>query len=174
MQASTALADLAYTTAYAKGCCAMVAASGGVPTLLRFMRGCNRSAPHTDLLCNCLAILLAVARWREMAGIVLDAPDCLPTLSAQLQMFREHEVQKPPVYLCTKDFGNVRMLIRPLLSLSLSLFLSLSVFLSLCARERERERERVCVCVCVCFLSHSGSVPHGRAVLHANEDMWQP
>lgn len=70
----------------------MVAASGGVATLMRFMRGCNRSAPHTDLLCNCLAILAAIARWREMAGTVLDAPDLLPILTAQLQMFRDHEV----------------------------------------------------------------------------------
>lgn len=92
MQAPTALAELAYTTKYAKGCCALVVASGTIPALFRFMRSCNRSAPHADVLHNCLTIISSIIRWREMEGPAFCSKDCLSTLTGQLQLFRDNEV----------------------------------------------------------------------------------
>lgn len=69
-----------------------MADSGGVAALLMFMRSCNRSKPHMEMLRHALAILHNICHWRDLLPAVLASPDCVAVLSERLQMFRDTEV----------------------------------------------------------------------------------
>ncbi|GBF95503.1 hypothetical protein Rsub_07853 [Raphidocelis subcapitata] len=90
-QVITAVSAIEFSTRYSRDCCALIAESGGVPALLSFMRSCNRSKPHAEMLRLALGVLHNVARWRELAPAVLGAPECVAVLSERLQMFRDME-----------------------------------------------------------------------------------
>ncbi|KAI8475158.1 MAG: hypothetical protein J3K34DRAFT_517600 [Monoraphidium minutum] len=90
-QVITAVGAIEFSTRYSKECCGLIADSGGVPALLTFMRGCNRSKPHAEMLRLALAVLHNVGRWRDLAPRVLAAPECVAVLSERLQMFRDME-----------------------------------------------------------------------------------
>jgi hypothetical protein len=91
-QVIAAVGAIEFSTRYSKECCALIADSGGVAALLAFMRSCNRSKPHAEMLRLALGVLHNVGRWRELAPALLAAPDAVAVLSERLQMFRDMEV----------------------------------------------------------------------------------
>ena len=86
------MAAIEFSTRYSKACCSLMADSGGVTALLAFMRSCNRSKPHMEMLRHALEIFHNICRWRDLLPIVLAAPDCTAVLTERLQMFRDVEV----------------------------------------------------------------------------------
>lgn len=76
------------------------AEGAAIDSLLRFMRGCNRSQPHVDLLKHAVAILAHTARYQALHSSLLASPECVQTLAEQLQMFRDKEVCQA----CSEDF----------------------------------------------------------------------
>ncbi|KAA6419435.1 MAG: abnormal spindle-like microcephaly-associated protein [Trebouxia sp. A1-2] len=90
-QASAAMATLSMCSSYSKGCCSMIAEGGGVTSLLQFIRGCNRSQPHVDLLKHAVAILAHLSRYQQLHSSLLASSDCVQVLAEQLQMFRDKE-----------------------------------------------------------------------------------
>jgi len=67
-------------------------AAEGVTSLLQFIRGCNRSQPHVDLLKHAVAILAHLSRYQQLHSSLLASSDCVHILAEQLQMFRDKEV----------------------------------------------------------------------------------
>ena len=65
---------------------------GAVDRIVHFMRGCNRSQPHLDLLKSANAVLAHMARYQQLHSALLASPDCVPVIVEQLQMFRDREV----------------------------------------------------------------------------------
>lgn len=86
------MSAIEFSTRYSKECCVLIAESGGVAALLAFMRSCNRSKPHAEMLRLALAVLHNVARWRDLVGRVVGEAECVAVLSERLQMFRDMEV----------------------------------------------------------------------------------
>lgn len=72
--------------------CLHAAEGGGVTSLLQFIRGCNRSQPHVDLLKHAIAILAHLSRYPQLHSSLLASSDCVHILAEQLQMFRDKEV----------------------------------------------------------------------------------
>jgi len=68
------------------------AEGGGIDGLLRFIRGCNRSQPHVDMLKHAVAVMFHVARYQQLHSSLLASPDCVQILAEQLQLFRDKEV----------------------------------------------------------------------------------
>jgi len=99
-QVITAVGAIEFSTRYSKECCTLIADSGGTPALLAFMRSCNRSKPHAEMLRLALAALHNVARWRDLVGLIVGAPECVAVLSERLQMFRDMEVRVVCVRAC--------------------------------------------------------------------------
>ena len=60
---------------------------------MRFMRGCNRSQPHVELLKHALGTLGSICRYQELQPAVYAAEDCISMLTELLQMFRDKEVR---------------------------------------------------------------------------------
>ncbi|WIA17341.1 hypothetical protein OEZ85_014204 [Tetradesmus obliquus] len=90
-QVITAVAAIEFSTRYSKACCVLMVDNGGVAALLEFMRSCNRSKPHMEMLGHALACLANICRWPDLLPGVLHAPDCIIVLSERLQMFRDTE-----------------------------------------------------------------------------------
>ncbi len=72
--------------------CLHAAEGGGVTSLLHFIRGCNRSQPHVDVLKHAIAILAHLSRYPQLHSSLLASSDCVHILAEQLQMFRDKEV----------------------------------------------------------------------------------
>lgn len=72
--------------------CLYAAEGGGVTSLLQFIRGCNRSQPHVDLLKHAIAILAHLSCYPQLHSSLLASSDCVHILAEQLQMFRDKEV----------------------------------------------------------------------------------
>ncbi|GFR51021.1 hypothetical protein Agub_g13348 [Astrephomene gubernaculifera] len=84
--------EVMYTaTLYSRDCCKLIARNGGVATLLRFVRSCNRSKQHVDALTRSLAVLHNICRYDALVPDVFHAEDCLTGLSERLQLFRDTE-----------------------------------------------------------------------------------
>lgn len=61
-QVITAVAAIEFSTRYSKACCKLMVDSSGVSALLAFMRSCNRSKPHVEMLGHALACLANICR----------------------------------------------------------------------------------------------------------------
>lgn len=61
-QVLNAVQVIELATRYSSSVCALIAESGGVGALLRFVRGCNRSPPHMEVLQTALVILANICR----------------------------------------------------------------------------------------------------------------
>jgi abnormal spindle-like microcephaly-associated protein len=57
------VAAIEFSTRYSKACCQLMVENGGVTALLEFMRSCNRSKPHMEMLGHALACLANICRW---------------------------------------------------------------------------------------------------------------
>jgi len=62
LQVITAVAAIEFSTRYSKACCKLMVDSSGVSALLAFMRSCNRSKPHVEMLGHALACLANICR----------------------------------------------------------------------------------------------------------------
>lgn len=62
VQVVTAVAAIEFSTRYSKACCKLMVDSSGVSALLAFMRSCNRSKPHVEMLGHALACLANICR----------------------------------------------------------------------------------------------------------------
>ncbi len=62
VQVITAVAAIEFSTRYSKACCKLMVDSSGVSALLAFMRSCNRSKPHVEMLGHALACLANICR----------------------------------------------------------------------------------------------------------------
>jgi hypothetical protein len=62
LQVITAVAAIEFSTRYSKACCQLMVENGGVTALLEFMRSCNRSKPHMEMLGHALACLANICR----------------------------------------------------------------------------------------------------------------
>ena len=69
------------------------AVAGAVNDIVHFMRGCNRSQPHVDLLRHGNATLASLARYKQLHPALLASADCVQAIAEQLQMFRDKEVR---------------------------------------------------------------------------------
>ena len=72
--------------------CFIGAEAGGIVSILRFMRSCNRSQPHMDVLRTAIAILANLARYPQLHTSLLASPECVQVLAEQLQLLRDKEV----------------------------------------------------------------------------------
>ncbi|PNH10245.1 Abnormal spindle-like microcephaly-associated [Tetrabaena socialis] len=87
-------------TRYSRDCCKLIARNGGLVALLRFVRSCNRSKPHVEVLHRALAVLHNICRCTALVSDVFHAEDCLTVLSEVLQFFRDtEEVFRPTAAL---------------------------------------------------------------------------
>ena len=82
----------AYAALSTNSGCPYAAEGGGAVSLLQFIRGCNRSQPHVDLLKHAVAILAHLSRYPQLHSSLLASSDCVHILAEQLQMFRDKEV----------------------------------------------------------------------------------
>lgn len=62
LQVITAVAAIEFSTRYSKACCQLMVDSEGIKALLEFMRSCNRSKPHMEMLGHALACLANICR----------------------------------------------------------------------------------------------------------------
>ncbi|KAG2492393.1 hypothetical protein HYH03_009339 [Edaphochlamys debaryana] len=100
VQVVSAIEVIDTATRYSRDCCRLIARSGGVAALLRFMRSLNRSRPHIEVLNRTLAVLANICRYDELIPDVFHSDDCLAVLSERLQFFRDtEEVFAPTVAL---------------------------------------------------------------------------
>ncbi|EFJ40339.1 microtubule-associated protein Asp [Volvox carteri f. nagariensis] len=95
-QVLAAVEVLEVSTRYSRDCCKLIAQDDGVTALLRFVRSCNRSKPHIDVLIRTLAALHNICscpsiRYDTFVPDVFHAEECLAVLSERLQYFRDTE-----------------------------------------------------------------------------------
>jgi hypothetical protein len=91
LQALAAVEAVELSTRYSRSCCKLMVENGGFSALLLFVRGCNRSKPHVEMLKRILAILAHVCRYPELVRGVFESDDCVSILSERLQFFRDIE-----------------------------------------------------------------------------------
>ena len=70
------------------------AEGGGIDSVLRIMRGCNRSQPHMDVLRHAIAILANLARYPQLHMSLLASQECVQVIAEQLQLLRDKEVRQ--------------------------------------------------------------------------------
>lgn len=73
LQVITAVAAIEFSTRYSKACCKLMVDSSGVSALLAFMRSCNRSKPHVEMLGHALACLANICRSGQLYSLQLCA-----------------------------------------------------------------------------------------------------
>lgn len=87
---ASACAAMAWGTMYSRNACRWVVDGGGVAALVRFVRRCNRTAPHQAMLLSILQVFDNVLRYRE--GVMPVDRDLLAqtfaVLCGNLQYFR--------------------------------------------------------------------------------------
>ena len=88
---------LEQSSSYSHIICELLVSSHAVPKLFRFIRSCNRSKPHTELLVNILSILNNIAQYHWLVGSIFETPGGVLTLVEQLQTFRD---KREPYVLC--------------------------------------------------------------------------
>jgi hypothetical protein len=72
VQVITAVAAIEFSTRYSKACCQLMVENGGVTALLEFMRSCNRSKPHMEMLGHALACLANICRCASVFNYLYD------------------------------------------------------------------------------------------------------
>jgi hypothetical protein len=87
-----ACVTLQLSTQLSPQCSEAFAKAGASGILFALIRSCNRSLPHQELLRCSLLVLLNVARYRDLTGIVSDSEDSANTLVDLMQMFRDKKV----------------------------------------------------------------------------------
>lgn len=89
-QATSACTAMAWGTTYSRNACGWVANEGGLPTLLAFLKTCNRSRPHQHMMLAILTILANMLKHGEAALPIAarDLTSFLPVLSDNMQYFR--------------------------------------------------------------------------------------
>eukprot|EP01041_Mallomonas_annulata_P000646 gene646-1248_t len=80
---------LLLSTQYSTRCCKAFAETSASTVMFDSIRSCNRSTPHQELLRYCLAVLLNVARYPDLAPSVGKASHAADTLIDLMQMFRD-------------------------------------------------------------------------------------
>ena len=88
---------LEQSTSYSHVICELLVSSTAVPKLFRFIRSCNRSKPHMELVNTILGILNNIARYHWLTSSIADVPGAVLTLVEQLQTFRD---KREPYVLC--------------------------------------------------------------------------
>lgn len=88
---------LEQSTSYSHVICELLVSSHAVPKLFRFIRSCNRSKPHMELVVNILGILNNIARYHWLTQSISEIPGAMITLVEQLQSFRD---KRAPFILC--------------------------------------------------------------------------
>jgi hypothetical protein len=86
-------------TSVSRACCRLIAENGGCGALVRFVRACNRSKPHVDLLSRAMAIMRNLCRYPDTLAAVFSEPDCIEVLTEQLQIFRDKQVNASTWYV---------------------------------------------------------------------------
>jgi hypothetical protein len=107
LQALAAVEAVELSTRYSRSCCKLMVENGGFSALLLFVRGCNRSKPHVEMLKRILAILAHVCRYPELVRGVFESDDCVSILSERLQFFRDIEAS---CGLCTSTHIHTHMM----------------------------------------------------------------
>ena len=90
-------AILEQSTSYSHVICELLVSSNAVPKLFRFIRSCNRSKPHMELINTILGILNNIARYHWLSSSIADMSGAVLTLVEQLQTFRD---KREPYVLC--------------------------------------------------------------------------
>ena len=76
---------------YSRRCCERVAENAAIDILYAFIRSCNRSEPHVEVLKHALVILRNVASHKALRPAVGEPPEAVETLVDLAQMFRDKE-----------------------------------------------------------------------------------
>ncbi|XP_006892180.1 PREDICTED: abnormal spindle-like microcephaly-associated protein homolog [Elephantulus edwardii] len=84
-----ALKHLEVVTRLSPRCCENMSQSGAISKIFVLIRSCNRSVPCMEVIRYAVQVLLNVAKYEKTTSAVYDVENCIDTLLALLQIYRE-------------------------------------------------------------------------------------